>query len=180
MDLFASLPNLITLARLCLVPLSVWLIAEQHWEAAFAVFVVAGLSDALDGWLAKTYGLETELGAYLDPLADKALLVSIYVALTLARHLPVPLAILVVSRDILIIGAVLIAGLMGKPVEIRPLFVSKLNTVAQIGLAGLVLGMKALGTAPGAGLDVAIWFTAGLTFASAAAYLRQWLRHMGA
>lgn len=180
LDLFARLPNLISLARLCLAPLSIALISSQAWGAAFYVFLIAGLSDALDGWLAKTFHLTSELGAYLDPLADKALLVSIYVSLAMSGHLPPALAILVVSRDIMIVAAVVVAQMLGRPMQIRPLFVSKLNTAAQIGLAGLVLGMNAYG------LDwpwltlMSVWAVAALTLASAMAYLLQWSRHMGA
>lgn len=178
MDVFRNLPNIITLARLCLVPLSAVLINDQRWSGAFVVFVCAGLSDALDGWLAKRFKLETELGAYLDPLADKALLITIYVALALAHQMPAAIAILVVSRDIMIISAVLIAFALAKPMKIRPLFVSKLNTTAQITFAGLVLAAKAFG------LDLGLWFylallaVAVLTLLSTGAYLMQWFRHM--
>lgn len=180
MDVFHNLPNLVSLARLCLVPVSIALISSQAWVLAFAVFVCAGLSDALDGWLAKRFDLATELGAYLDPLADKALLVSIYVTLAVARELPSALAILVVSRDFMIIGAVLVALAMGRPLPIRPLFISKLNTVAQIGFAGLVLAMKAFELQPGLLFQMALASVAVLTFVSAAAYLRQWVAHMSA
>ena len=180
MDFFRNLPNLVSLARLCLVPVSIALISSQAWVLAFAVFVCAGLSDALDGWLAKRFDLATELGAYLDPLADKALLVSIYVTLAVARELPPALAILVVSRDFMIIGAVLVALVMGRPLPIRPLFISKLNTVAQIGFAGLVLAMKAFELQPGLLFQMALTSVAVLTFVSAAAYLRQWVAHMSA
>ena len=100
-----NIPNSLTLGRLVLVPLIVWLIITHQIQAAFLVFLLAGLSDAADGYLAKRYGWDSELGAYLDPIADKALLVSIYVTLGLAGHLPVWLVIAVVSRDILIVGA---------------------------------------------------------------------------
>ena len=76
-----NIPNALTLARIILVPLIVWLIITDEMGAAFVLFVVAGLSDAVDGYLAKRFGWHTELGAYLDPIADKALLVSIYVTL---------------------------------------------------------------------------------------------------
>ena len=76
-----SIPNIITLARILLVPFIVWAIASGQMEIAFAIFVVAGVSDAVDGFLAKRFNMSSELGALLDPLADKALLVSIYVAL---------------------------------------------------------------------------------------------------
>ena len=107
--LFASLPNLITLARLLLAPLAVLMIVSQRFPEAFAVFLVAGASDAVDGFIAKRFDLRTELGAYLDPLADKALLVSIYVTLAVVGELPAAIAIIVVSRDLMILIAVLTA-----------------------------------------------------------------------
>ena len=76
-----SIPNLITLARILLVPVVVWAIATGQMYFAFLLFLAAGISDAVDGFLAKRFGMKTELGAYLDPLADKVLIVSIYVAL---------------------------------------------------------------------------------------------------
>ena len=180
MDVFRNLPNMLSLARLCLVPVSIALISSQAWMLAFAAFVCAGVSDALDGWLAKRYGFETELGAYLDPLADKALLVSIYVTLALAGEVPRWLAILIVSRDLMIIGAVLMALALARPLQIRPLFISKLNTAAQIGFAGLVLGMKAFELPTGMIFIGALASVAILTLASMAAYLRQWLAYMSA
>src|ERR1700736_645055 len=92
---YRSLPNLIPLGRLVLVPAIVAMIAAQRWKEACIVFIIAGLSDAVDGWLANTFDLRSELGAYLDPLADKALIVSIYVSLVYFAVLPVPIAILV-------------------------------------------------------------------------------------
>ena len=84
-----KLPNTLTLTRIVLVPLVVWLIITHEMAAAFVLFLLAGLSDAADGYLAKRFGWHTELGAYLDPIADKALLVSIYLMLGFTNHLPV-------------------------------------------------------------------------------------------
>src|SRR6476619_7233846 len=140
-----NIPNTLTLARIILVPLVVWLIISHENLAAFLLFLMAGLSDAADGYLAKRYGWRTELGAYLDPIADKALLVSIYVTLGFAGHLPAWLVIAVVSRDILIIGAFLLSWVLSRPVPIHPLLISKANTFAQIVLAGLVLAELGLG-----------------------------------
>src|SRR5271155_5849454 len=109
---------------------------------AFALFLAAGISDAVDGFLAKRFHMASELGAYLDPLADKALIVSIYVALGIAGALAIPLVILVVSRDIMIISGFMLSWLVGKPMPVRPLPVSKLNTVVQILLAVLVLAER--------------------------------------
>ena len=114
-------------------------------RVAFLLFLAAGISDAIDGFLAKHFHMKSELGAYLDPLADKALIVSIYVALGIAGVLPISLVILVVSRDIMIISAFLLAWLVGRPMPVRPLMVSKANTVAQILLAVLVLAEQAFG-----------------------------------
>ncbi len=173
-----NIPNTLTLGRILLVPLLVWLIIDQEMFAAFLVFLLAGLSDAADGFLAKRFGWHTELGAYLDPIADKALLVTIYVTLGLAGHLPVWLVIAVVSRDILIVGAVLLAWMMSRPITVKPLLVSKVNTCLQIALAGVVLGRLGLGL----GLDnlvwLLIWMTGTFTIISAGAYFWAWLRHM--
>ena len=134
-----SIPNLITLARILLVPVVVWAIATGQMYFAFLLFLAAGISDAVDGFLAKRFGMKTELGAYLDPLADKVLIVSIYVALGITSVIPLWIVILVVSRDIMIVGAIILSWLIDRPVQIRPHMISKVNTAAQIVFAGLVL-----------------------------------------
>jgi cardiolipin synthase (CMP-forming) len=173
-----SIPNLITLARILLVPVVVWAIMAGEMRIAFLLFLAAGVSDAVDGFLAKRFQMTSELGAYLDPLADKALIVSIYVALGIAGALPMALVILVVSRDIMIISAFMLSWLLGKPMPIKPLAVSKANTVAQIVLATLVLAEQAFAF----DLHVAAVFVmaavAFLTLLSVAFYLAEWVRHM--
>ena len=175
---FRSLPNLISLGRLVLVPAIVAMIAEERWKEACIVFIIAGISDAVDGWIAKTFDLRTELGAYLDPLADKALIVSIYVALAIVAVLPATLVILVVARDMMIIGAFMISLVMRKPVKVKPLMISKLNTAAQISFAAMVLGVKAFVFPAGMWFDVSLYCVAALTLASTAAYIGQWIKHM--
>ena len=96
-----NLPNILSFCRLLAVPIAVWLMLDQHFTAAFWLFVAAGLTDAIDGFLAKRFGWETELGSYLDPLADKALLVSVFVVLGWTGHIPLWLTIMVVFRDLL-------------------------------------------------------------------------------
>lgn len=176
--LLSSLPNLISLGRLVLVPIIVSLMIQREWDLAFTLFLVAGVSDAIDGWLAKRFDLRSELGAYLDPLADKALLVSIYVSLAVIGILPAAIAILVVSRDVMIVGAVMISWVLDKPVAIRPLLVSKLNTLGQIALAACVLAAMAFDFPLGLWFTISLYVVAALTLASAAAYLTQWIRHM--
>ncbi|MFG1463101.1 CDP-alcohol phosphatidyltransferase family protein [Xanthobacter sp. DSM 24535] len=173
-----SLPNLITLCRILLVPVLVWAIASGEVKLAFWLFVLAGASDALDGFLAKRFGMQTELGAYLDPLADKALLISIYVSLAVAELIPRWVAIAVVTRDVMIIGAILLSVLMDKPVTIRPLVVSKVNTAVQIAFAALVLASAGLAIDVGSAFQVGLVAVGLLTALSAAAYLAEWMRHM--
>jgi len=174
-----NLPNLITLARILSVPIVVWAITSGEMLIAFLLFLAAGISDAVDGFLAKRFGMESELGAYLDPLADKVLIVSIYVALGISEAVPRWLVILVVSRDLMIIGAVMLSWLVGKPVPVKPLLVSKLNTVAQIVFAGLVLGSLGMRFNPGWALTAVMAVVAVLTLLSVGAYVREWVRHMG-
>lgn len=175
-----SIPNLITVARILLVPILVWAIASGEMVFAFALFVVAGISDAADGFLAKRFGMTSEIGRYLDPLADKVLIVSIYVALGITEAIPRWLVILVVSRDFLILGGILLAWFVDRPIAVKPLTVSKLNTAAQILLAGLVLAMLGFGLEARGLLTAVMAVVAALTLLSVAAYVRDWVRHMGA
>jgi cardiolipin synthase (CMP-forming) len=174
-----NIPNLITIARILSVPIMVWAISSGEMLFAFLLFVLAGLSDAVDGYLAKRLNMASELGAYLDPIADKALIVSIYVTLGISGAVPRPLVILVVSRDIMIVGAVMLAWLLGKPIPAKPLMISKINTAAQIAFAGLVLASLGFGFDAGIVLHIAMGAVAALTLLSIAAYVREWVRHMG-
>ena len=173
-----TLPNLITIARLILVPLVIVMIVNARWEEAFFLFVAAGVSDAIDGFIAKRFDMKSELGAYLDPLADKALIVSIYITLAIIGIIPVWLVIVVVSRDLMIVAAVILSWLMAKPVTIAPIVVSKLNTAAQLVFAALVLGSKSFGVDASPIMPAAQVTVAALTLASMGAYLALWLRHM--
>jgi cardiolipin synthase len=173
-----SIPNLITLGRILLVPIVVWAIASGTMWIAFVLFVVAGVSDAVDGFLAKRFGMTTELGAYLDPLADKALIVSIYISLGIDGAIPRWLVILVVSRDILIVGGIMLSWVMGSPLKIKPLLVSKLNTVAQIMFACVVLGSLGFDIQADTLTLVLMGLVAALTLLSVAAYVAEWVRHM--
>jgi len=174
-----SIPNLITLARILSVPVMVWSIMNGWMLAAFLLFLAAGVSDAIDGYLAKRFGMTSELGAYLDPLADKALIVSIYVTLGVSGEIPRWLVILVVSRDIMIVGAVLLAWLVGKPLPMKPLLVSKLNTAAQLVFACVVLATLGLRFEADWLVAAAMAAVTLLSLLSIAAYVREWVRHMG-
>ena len=173
-----TVPNLITIGRLLLVPLIIWLITADQPGAAFAVLIVAGVSDAVDGFLARQFDLRSDLGAYLDPIADKAMLVSIYVTLATVAAIPIWLAILTVSRDVLIVGAFVLSWMLGVPTAVKPLRVSKANTLAQIILAAVVLGDLAFAIDLATVRVVLVYIVAVLTVASAAIYLVDWVKHM--
>jgi cardiolipin synthase len=175
-----TIPNLISILRLFLVPLTIWLISSDKTRWAFFAFVLAGVSDAVDGFLARQFNMGSALGAYLDPLADKALLVSIYVTFAVLNEIPVWLPILVVSRDFLIIGGVLLAWMLDVPITMRPRAISKVNTLAQITLAALVLGDLAFPGDLSVLRSVMVYLVGALTLASAVVYAIDWLRHMGA
>ena len=179
MQLFSiNLPNFITLGRVIAVPFVFWLLMTGEAKLAFVLFVAAGVSDAVDGFIAKRFHWQTTLGAYLDPLADKLLIVSIYIALAVKGEIPLWLVVAVVSRDLAILAAILLSWLLDHPVVVRPLLVSKLNTAAQLVLASTVLADLALGLElTKLRLALAI-LTAVLTVSSMAAYLRVWVAHM--
>ena len=175
-DALVTLPNIITVARLCAVPVTVWLILKGRLDIAFWMFVAAGVSDAVDGWLARVRDARSALGAILDPMADKLLLVCVYVTLAAIGVLPDWLAILVVFRDLVIVGGVLVLWMLGETPKIRPLMVSKLNTALQIVLAGVALLLAGFGFQADALLWAMVWTVAGTTVASGAAYVAAVLR----
>ncbi len=174
-----TLPNIISLARLLSVPFTVWLIMIDQWRLALVVFCLAGLSDAVDGFLAKRFGMQSRLGQYLDPIADKVLLVSIYIVLGAQQHLPLWLVILVVSRDILIVGGLLLLYVFDQPYTPKPFLLSKINTATQIILAASVIATLAFAVEAAAPyVQVLIFAVAITTVASGTEYLIDWWRRM--
>ena len=178
MDRALNLPNLITLLRVILVPVVFWLLITGQTEARLHLVHRRRHLRRRRRLPRQDVRLADRAGAYLDPLADKLLLVSIFLALGVDGKLPLWLVVAVVSRDILIVAAVMLSWVLGNPVRIRPLIVSKANTVAQIVLAGTVLADEGFGLGLGWPRFVLVWLTGILTFASLAAYLHSWLRHM--
>ncbi len=171
-----NLPNAISLARLFSAPLIVWLILLNQTAAAFWIFLAAAISDGVDGYIAKRLGTTTMLGEFLDPIADKVLLVGAYVALGSNEMIELWLVILVVFRDMLIVGGALLFRLLTRSLSMEPLMVSKVNTVAQIVLAAVVLGSSGLNLGLTMLIDVLIYVVAATTLASGAAYVVQWTR----
>lgn len=170
----AWVPNLITLARLLSVPVTVYVILLGYYGWAFWIFLAAGVSDAVDGLIAKHYRVTSQVGSFLDPLADKALLLGVFVALGSLGHITLWLVILIVFRDLLIIGGALLFQTLTHSLKMEPLFISKVNTVAQIALAGFVLARLGLG-ASGWWLESLLGYAvAATTLASGAAYVVKW------
>lgn len=159
-------------------PIVVWAIASGRMQLAFLLFLLAAVSDGVDGFLAKRFGMKTELGAYLDPLADKILIVSIYVTLGITQVIPLWIVILVVSRDFMIVGAIILSWVVDMPVRIKPHIVSKLNTAAQIAYACLVLASHGFPFNAEPLLTLVMVLVAVLTLLSVALYLGHWVRHM--
>jgi cardiolipin synthase len=171
-----NLPNIITLGRLLLVPLAIWLILSGEYWAAFWTFVFAGFSDAVDGFIAKRFNLRTQLGALLDPVADKALLVSVYVTLGVSGHLPTWLVILVVFRDLMIVGGFVLVQLLVQKVPWEPLIISKINTALQIILAAVTLARLGFDVEDHGVVTLLVFAVATTTILSGAAYLLRWAR----
>lgn len=163
-------PNALTILRLLSVPLTVWLLVHAMAGAAFWLFIAAGITDAVDGAVARLANARTRLGTWLDPLADKALLVSVYVTLAALGHLPVWLVVLVTLRDVVIVLYAVVYVLAGS-FRGTPLFISKINTAAQLMLAALVLAHVGLGWGAPVLVDAFVVVVAATTTASAAAYL---------
>lgn len=135
----SDIPNLITVLRILLVAPVAWALLQREFELALALFLVAGFSDALDGFLAKHYGWTSRLGALLDPLADKILLVTCYAALTWIGLLPYSLLVLVVSRDVVIVAGAVVYNFRIQRLDAHPTLISKLNTLLQILLILLLI-----------------------------------------
>lgn len=173
-----SIPNIISIARLLATPITLYLILQSAFKPAFLLFVAAGVSDAVDGYIAKRWNQTTRLGAFLDPLADKVLLVGVYVALGVVGQLPTWLVILVVFRDVLIVGGVLLLLVLDTSSRVRPHFVSKANTALQLALAATVLADLAVSIDFSAISTVLIYVVSLTTLLSGAVYLVGWVRHV--
>ena len=177
-----NLPNIITIGRLLAVPVAMGLILNGLYLGAFWVFVAAGISDAVDGFIAKRFDAETELGRFLDPLVDKVLLVSVYVSLGQAGHLPTWLVIGVVFRDLLIVGGAILFQTLTGCLTMNPIMISKINTATQIVLAAMVLGLLGF-EADGGWLTLVegmVYLVAVTTFLSGAVYVVSWSRRAAA
>ena len=169
-----TLANQLTLLRIMLIPAFVLLVLYGHLGAALVTFLVAGVTDALDGLIARLAGQGTSLGAWLDPMADKLLLVSTFIVLTLptvplTNHLPLWLTVIVISRDVAIIGVVAIVNLAVGPRTFKPSLLGKATTAAFIVTSVVVMYFN-YRRETSLIVDTGIWLCLGLTLVSSADY----------
>jgi cardiolipin synthase len=172
----SDIPNLITAGRILLVPPTAWALVQQHFPLALILFFVAGVSDAVDGFLAKYYGWTSRLGALLDPLADKLLLVTSYLALAWVGLLPLWLLALVVLRDLVIVTGAVVYNFHIQRLEAEPTVISKLNTLLQILLVLLVIVHEAWGWGQSDWIGVLIYAVAVTVVWSGTDYVITWSR----
>ena len=137
-----------------MIPPILYLVVQRDFEPALVLFVLAAASDGIDGWLAKRYGWFTRLGALLDPIADKLLIAGLFVVLTAGGYLPLWLAVLVILRDVVIVGGATAYNFLVRPVEGEPTRISKLNTAFELLLVLFVLSRAALGWPPDISITV--------------------------
>ena len=174
-----DIPNIISIARVVLVFPVIWLLLSQQYQSAMLLFFVAGISDALDGFLARQFHWQSRLGGILDPLADKFLLVSSYLCLGWLQALSWWLVGLVVLRDVIIVMGAVAYNFRVEKLDAQPSLMSKLNTGLQILLVLLVvydLGFSAL---PDRLLQGMMWTVAFTTLWSGIGYVFSWGRKAG-
>lgn len=170
-----DLPNAITIARILMVAPITWFLIAENYFWVFVLFLLAGISDGVDGFLARRYNWSSKLGGLLDPLADKLLLVSVYAALAWNGMLPLWLAALVVLRDVVIVAGAMAYHFTIEQLEANPSLSSKLNTVAQILFAATVVA-HAAGLVPLSPLvyQIALYTVLATTIASGLGYVVTW------
>ena len=170
-----DIPNLITVMRLLLVAPILWLLLQENYPDALALFVLAGISDLVDGFLAKTYGWTSELGGILDPLADKLLLVGTLLVLGWQGEIPAWLVIIAIARDAIIVSMAALYHYLIEPFKAEPLLISKLNTLLQLALVATVIFSKVVAL-PEALVLMLVYATALTTVWSGGAYVWEWGR----
>ena len=169
-----TLANQLTILRIMLIPAFVLLVVYGYLGWALLTFLIAGVTDALDGLIARRAGQRTSLGAWLDPMADKLLLVTTFIVLTLpglplVNHIPLWLTVVLISRDIVIVGVVAIVNLAVGPRTFRPSMFGKLATATYIVTSVVVMYFNYLGR-PSVLVDLMVWLSLALTLISSADY----------
>ena len=173
-----NLPNILTLSRIMAIPLLAWFLWWPGWEMgyliAFALYCLMGITDYFDGYLARTSGTVSKLGIFLDPIADKALLVSVYLMLGHQGYVEAWLVIMVVFRDLVILGGAILFQTVTQSLTMQPLTISKVNTFVQFFFVVIVLWVEAYGLDGGAAIRVIGYIVAVTTLWSGTAYVITW------
>ena len=175
-----QLPNAVTALRLLSAPVLAACLLYGRETYAFVVFAFAGLTDLADGFLAKRFGLMTRVGKYLDPAADKFLMLAAFLSLTAISRTPLWLTLLVIGRDVAIVCAIFLARMMGLPLKVEPLPIGKLCTAIQVAYVALVLLFLMLRIDRPEIVQAAAYVAAGFTIASWLAYTGLWLKAFAA
>jgi Phosphatidylglycerophosphate synthase len=167
-----NIPNFLSLLRIILDPVFVIFLIQDEYYNALIVFVIAGLTDALDGTMARLLNAQTKLGSYLDPIADKLLLATSFVTLAILGIIPGWLTVIVMSRDFIILLGIAILSLMSITFEIKPALIGKATTALQIGTIFFALLDKAVTNDVSYNWNLALfWITALFTVASGLIYI---------
>ena len=169
-----NVPNFITLVRLFVVPIIILLIINDNVWLAFCLTVLAAISDAIDGIIAKRFNCVTKLGTFLDPIADKVLLVSLFIVLGQQGYISTWIVILVVFRDLVIVGGALMFHTITNCLEMAPLKVSKINTLVQLGFVVGILGVEGYGFDVDWARHMLHYIVALTTILSGMAYVYLW------
>jgi cardiolipin synthase len=174
--LLRQLPNLLTALRMCAAPLTALFILSGQNAAALGAFAFAGLSDLLDGYLARRLQVASRFGVFLDPVADKLLMLASFVTLTLMGAVPLWLTVIVIARDIAIVGGIALDWLLAVPLHVEALTIGKISTVLQVAFIGLVLLLRTIGLDVPRVVFAAALATGAVTVASWLAYGQVGLR----
>jgi cardiolipin synthase len=172
-----NLPNILTILRILCVPVFIDLVIYGRFDYALALFLIAAATDGLDGMIARLSNQRSLLGMYLDPLADKVLLTSAFITLSIFHHVPIWLTTIVVSRDLILASGTLLLHLLNMRVDITPTWLGKATTVAQLGYVVITLTLVALARPDGLLLPAALLVTA-VTVASGFYYIYRTIRTM--
>jgi cardiolipin synthase len=165
-----NVPNALTLLRVLLTPLFAIFLINGFFNHALLVFAIAALTDAVDGLIARFFHQKTTLGAFLDPAADKLLLVTAFLTLAIQALIPNWLAVIVISRDIVILFGVALVTITGRTLEPNPSMLSKITTVGQLAcVISVLLGYNL--SRPDGVQETLFWFTAGMTVISGLHYI---------
>jgi len=170
-----TVPNLITIIRMILTPIFVIYIINDELITGLVILIITGLSDGIDGLVARLFNQKSKLGSYLDPMADKIILISAFIALSIRGFLPSWLTVMVISRDIMILMGVSILFLTGTEIDIRPAISSKITTCLQFFTVILVLTRDFIFTLEKYYLYL-FYLTALFTIISFLQYMHQWIK----